>query len=924
MAIKTTNTVVNGTAGGDDLRLASNITKRNLSTAITVGGSAGQVAGFWQAMIVQFPAGWASNQAHGLMGFDSGQLGAYGGGNDSALMVFGDTFGTTSLRLRPRSRYNGSGANSVPNLDATGFAQLQRGVPMLLLMGIANTGSATAYNATDFRHFVAVCPINGGTVESLTQTPTAAYLTNSGTTLLQQLITAQGTGLARTPANFTFEHVAFVNGDFPWDTANGRPHHDAIAALANGAGAPAALHTYETLVLAQNAGTLTYANLRSGRGNLDFWWKLTNKATGRVNSGSGAANTLAYGPTVGTSTGATLADASTIAPSHWSPTAAPTITEPTIKFHGGRGVRALALAGTYGGLTTALQRRWEYDTGAVNEGAVVGAVVPGFDWADVTAASGAWSLADTLPVGGPYRLRVRDKADTANEAASSGDWLVGTVMLNHCQSGAAISLNGGQPVGPLGSDMGANNLSATVDALAQGLNLRLQAMDAGGATYVQPQVRAVRMTPGSAPSIGHGAIRALNEWNAVNPRHPLLIANQAMNGTAQSDWAQNAFAYSSNGTSTVWRFIGSKGVPGVSDPGGVGVAGYFAFLLRSYVDVHNFMWYPGIAAAATGTGSRAQYVSAIDALYDQSPSAPWLIYPPWRGHRDPSDSGGVDNLRDRHVQFVAELGSRGILAPHWGDIVSDTEPTGGSTGPGSLHSAFNLATNNPYTQAGSNQVSDGNEVGMARLGRGIGRSLAWAFDRRVKAHGPRIVGAWLESPGVIRVAFSRQVRTLNGAAMANLFNVSVNDGAAWVTGSDGTNGFSAALASDGRSVALTKTIGTWPTSGLRVDYNRWWAFNPAVNQFETATERLLDGLLYDNQQHRGGTNFAAGQRTGNPLQGTSRVGAGVAGVAVASAKGSAKLVATERFAGNRAVTVRLMAADGVTVLREKTLAIAAS
>jgi hypothetical protein len=39
---------------------------------------------------------------------------------------------------------------------------------------------------------------------------------------------------------------------------------------------------------------------------------------------------------------------------------------------------------------------------------------------------------------------------------------------------------------------------------------------------------------------------------------------------------------------------------------------------------------------------------------------------------------------------------------------------------------------------------------------------------------------------------------------------------------------------------------------------------------------------------------------------------------------AAKIVTSARFTGSRSVTVRLMAADGTTVLREKTLAITAS
>jgi hypothetical protein len=124
-------------------------------------------------------------------------------------------------------------------------------------------------------------------------------------------------------------------------------------------------------------------------------------------------------------------------------------------------------------------------------------------------------------------------------------------------------------------------------------------------------------------------------------------------------------------------------------------------------------------------------------------------------------------------------------------------------------------------------------------------------------------------------------------------------------------------------VILTSTGAAWPASNVRAEIHWLMPFGPDEMANETSAEAALYGLLYDNQAHRGGINLAAGVRPGNPLQGTSRAGAGSAGVPVL-VRGAARLMATARFAGTRSVTVRLMAADGVTVLREKSLAITAS
>lgn len=74
--------------------------------------------------------------------------------------------------------------------------------------------------------------------------------------------------------------------------------------------------------------------------------------------------------------------------------------------------------------------------------------------------------------------------------------------------------------------------------------------------------------------------------------------------------------------------------------------------------------------------------------------------------------------------------------------------------------------------------------------------------------------------------------------------------------------------------------------------------------------------------YRGDTDVV-GAQAGNPLQGTSTSAAG-SGLAVVKGAPTARLVTMERFTGTRNVTIRMMASDGVTVLKEKTVAITAS
>jgi hypothetical protein len=614
----------------------------------------------------------------------------------------------------------------------------------------------------------------------------------------------------------------------------------------------------------------------------------TGTGGGLTNSGT-AGGTLAEDGTAGG-----LADIASIAPPHWLG-GTPAITETVDKFIPGAGLRAFTFSGTYSNGTTALERRWTLRGTATP--------VAGRDWADIAGIGGGnWSFTETMPLGN-FDLEVRDK-NTALTTTSI-DWLSGTRVLLHGQSGMALSVRSGFG----GSALGPNLLNVAVASGAQGITMRLNNMYANGGSggsYAAPAPAIGRMRSGETPDLGHGAINYLNEWNAGNPGHPLMICNMAINTHSMDNWAANDVIPDGHAT---WRFLGpaTPTAPGPSDGNASGVVSFFALLLGSYVDAHQIMWTPGMS---TASGTRAAYVAAIDARFSNAASAPWLVFPPWRGHRSNPDITAGAAVKERHVLFVSELGARGILGPAWNDTVSD--------GTNSLHAAFNTSTGSPDPVQ---NASDGNHVGQGRLGRGYGRALAWAFDRRVKAHGPRIAGAWFEdgTRTKIHIELGRAVRTLNAATLyAGQFWISTDNGATFIN-----TGFTAALSPDGTRAVLTSTGGAWPASNVRAEIHAWWPFGPSEMAAETSAEAALYGLLYDNQVHRGGINLAAGVRAGNPLAGTSRAGAGVAGVAVA-ARGPAKLVATEKFAGSRSITVRMMAADGVTLLREKSLAITAS
>lgn len=926
------------TQGATQLRLASPVLKpADFTAGRTIGGASGQIMGYWYAFMLRIPSSsgagsWQStseNLRRFLLGGGSTGTGVIsdngaGTSNDIAAVFLGMDNSLTSnfggaLRLRPRVMWRAGSNNAgyfpsgtfnsgvLIDTDLTALQQAAAGADAwLFVLGVSNVAAQGVTPV--WRAWGANCRIaaNGSVTSQLVATVPANtfWLQSTSAHLMRQVFLAGSTTIAaNTPVDTTIEHLALVQGDFPWDTVNNRPHHDAIAALAGVSGVTP--HSYASLVAAQNAGTLGYANLRSGKGDLTHHWTLADLTSAGLTS-TGSATPVAFAPENYNSLSNGLATTASIAPTHWQG-GAPTISGPPVKFHGGRGAAPFTIGGTYQAGTTALERRWE---------TAGGAALAGLDWAavDVFGGAGTWQTTDTLPIGGPYTLRVRDTNDTGRAVAMTG-LLVGTVMLTHGQSGMAQSTSGAV------SAAGTNLHGITLSANAIGLFVQGSNTDAGGASYVKPQVVAREMNPGATPgNVGSGACLLLNEWATHNPGHPLCIANMAISETVMEDWANDA-AFGQ------WSFLGSVGEPGTGSAGGVGRVGHYAWMLGQRVDAHVLMWMPNMGGTAT---IRGNYRAAIDARFANSPAAPWLVLPPWRGFRDAPADGG--SQRQNSVAFVGELGARGVLGPYWPDTIMDGVPTNPLTGPwtGSLHGAYNTDA----TVTGT-QVSDQNQVGNTRISRGMGRSVAWLFDRTIKAHGPRVLAAWSDDGrATVNVELGRAVRTLNGVAISNpnvarQFWVSLDNGGTWLRSDTASPTFTVALDATATRAILTPADGgtAWAAAGanMKVDYALRWPFGPEAgarpgdapgSADERLTERLLDALLYDDQTHRGGVNLAV--QAGNPL-----ASANAGGVTV-QARGSAKLVATERWTGTRNVTVRMMAADGVTVLKERVLAVTGS
>jgi hypothetical protein len=927
-----------------DLRPAGTTTKRNFNTALATGPFSGDVCGHWRAFFITLPGYHiTSNQRIALAGYDAAGTGTFAGGADWVMRIPGKTLGSpTNIRMRPQVREASGGTSAWAGTEGnitTVPEMLHSLVPVtyLYLMGVTNINT----NASPtWRNWAAICPV-GGTASSEVAATASAAAFISGTT---QVLMSQLLGRISTVAPFKgtrMAQYAHANGDFPWDTVNNRPSHEVIQALARSSGSPTL--TYETMIAGQNANSLSaidYPNLRvengaQGKGELLYRYTLADMSGGLTNTGSAANGNLSLQGTAGGIIGV-----ANIEPQHWLGNN-PTIAMPPSLFVNTGGLSNFTFSGTYQSGTTTMERRWLYDVNAVNSGAVAGNVVPGFDWADIATVSGGnWSFDENPTVGGPYILEVRDKVDTAR-IARCGGWVVGTDIAMHGQSSMAQVTSGdGDTLAPLGT----NAIGLTVDATARGTFIVLNNARGGtAATYAQPVIQEINLDQGITPgtgrnNCGQGSVAMLNAWNALNPRHPLRIVNIAIGGTDQADWANNTTVTTGNAS---WKFMGAVGVlPDNVSGNNSGVMEYYARYCGRRIMRHILAWTPGLSGVASGVGSRELYYDETTTRFSNTPSAPWIIPPMWRTARDPVDDSGNPTKREEHVEYVNEInalpGGVALRAPCWNDTLMT-----GDVG----HSAWRAAdgTINP---PGDVQPGDQDREGQSRLGYSIAWALAWSFDPTVKAHGPRVVSAWTDnSCATINIELGRQVRALDGEPLTSRdFWVSLNNGVTWFRGNDIAGDpapdptyvpavtFTATFEANNTRAVLTPADGgtAWEAAralgNLKFDYGwaypYYWEETGGATGGETVARPLLYRVPRDNMTYRGSINVT-GDDAGNPLQGTSTSAAG-SGLAVTSGTPVAKLVTMERFTGTRNVTIRMMASDGVTVLKEKTVTITAS
>lgn len=431
-------------------------------------------------------------------------------------------------------------------------------------------------------------------------------------------------------------------------------------------------------------------------------------------------------------------------------------------FEGVRNTSAVQVGGAYSGTPTDIEI--ELIDGSDN---VVSAVVSA-----TTQSGGVYSHTFTgVPVGGPYRHRVRD--DGGAWTTSTAEIFVGAVVVlwgqSQCQKLHTDDTSGLQPTS------GMNNVRICTYSSQTDVS-----------TATSTITRFQNGTVGLARITGSGAVAIANEWYArVGNDVPLLIVVCAYQGTSIEYWVSDRKGdYPTNAdVTTLWGTTPTTGFAWFM----AAAAKYQAsaiVMIQGTADVG--------MATATYKGHQDTLKGMFESLY--AGMAPLFLVLP---HARSNDGANTWRLRNAQLE-KAESGGTWRL----GGWLLDWQMDGDES---------------PHQATGST----GNIRGGTRIGRSLAKHLD---DSAIDILGPQVSTCKFTDSGrtVIELTYDRDISTADSSVYAGspiaipeeLFAISTNGGS--TVGAPGS-GFTAAITA-ARKVQLTKASGAWVETDTRVFY----------------------------------------------------------------------------------------------------------
>lgn len=908
----------------------------NLKPALNNAG-ADQGYGHFCAAFVELPWAAGSNIQSFLWGHDANKGGSWTqAGADHFLTVGGpNTGGNPSMKNRMVTASALSGAvNGWPaaTRNWSGMAPRVRsamGESRIYLVGhgILNLGTA---ETPDWRFFRFAWPQVGGSaagdtyIDATAKTNADGYVAGA-TTFLSQIFNS-----VNSIAHVGVEWLGVFRGNFPTTGSVG--------------GGDYALDTSVLQNLMDGAATYkTQAALRAWAGSaatiVDLRPLLNGDLTAVADSTSaGKATAL-----VATGTAAAINTNAGVIAAAWADLSIEAVRAgaPAIGFWGGRGQVAPVVRGRKPSGVAQLQCRVE--------SAVSGLPVAGLDWQDL-AFTGETSWSATLPasppVGGPYRLRIRDKANTALEATSGAPIYVGCTVAHWGQSQVELGFN---TATPFEASVAANCWALTL--IDEGGNQNHQAMS--GTVYTRPSGSLISINAADNPQRA-GLVAFANEWTRHNSDEPLLVVNMGLKTYGlYNQWAPEGVAWRGEGlslppnmpgapTGSAWYCWGNNAnLPGAAGGENSGLVTAEAIILDRYLDAILFdlgtadatLAKPNTPTQYNGWGNgayqdwEANFAACASYLrttfFSRSASVPILIAPFGRYNTSAAQAW---MLRDKQYQRAVTA-----LDDDLGGFIGDCLMDNGSVG--SPHPRHGYSPTSPPAGLNAEVTDEGQQRRMRRLATQVCRH----FDTSIQAIGPRMLKWWRDEADAkvawIETGWQAGLKTQAGPPYAE------QDLPEFYYSSDGTwasaegsyhaslnpaGGFTARLdLAFPTRIKLTRLSGIWPstTGAAAIEYCRSSIFDSSAGAKiqEKDTQPIdqagavmrardaLDLLVYGEAVNDGGRGIMLRQAFGTIN------GAGL----VQSAPprlGLYRLVMTEKVApGPRTLTLNRKNANGEVI-----------
>lgn len=469
-----------------------------------------------------------------------------------------------------------------------------------------------------------------------------------------------------------------------------------------------------------------------------------------------------------------------------------------------------------------------------------GAAVSGFDWATQVSSPAANSSATLtfpgLPVGGYYRVQVRDTVTTA-EADGLNDWSVGAVIPIWGRSQAAKLFSNGGTLAPTSG----SRVSVVQNGTTPG------------------SITTAQLSAGQGAE-SEGVVAIANDWQADTSNVPAMIVAVAFPGLAITD-----FIGDTSLSLTVSGVTGTFTSEAITSSDGKTANVTVSGSTLTLTNAGHFTAGTTITGGTSGATATVATVwnvwtghvtNAMNAAKNQASGFAYYM-------ADTGDGGALDAAYSADLDTIKTMfdaltpgqiplygivphmrANNGLFTFTLRQIMFDKANSGGSYRLLTFVNDIVLAADgDPHQAVGA--------FGNQRAGTRIGRGLAWLLSNSSLSRvGPQIASAAFTngSKNVIEVTFDRAIHTPDSST-TGIQGVHVSTDSGSTFPDPGAVGFSTAITASNK-IQITKASGSWTSGVTRIDFMRGIPFTSTAGATfagpeSTVEANYLDKMIYD-------------------------------------------------------------------------------